>query len=733
MKKLCLFMSVCMLLAGGLSAAIKKGPYMIYANNASAMTVLWQTDAAQTCTLQWGTDTSYSGGSVSSTEINTSHQHKKTISGLAANTMYYYKVIIGSSSYTGSFRSAPASSATSVKFLVYGDTRSNDDLHDKVASRMVSTLTSDSGYQTLALHVGDFCEDGESESLWTSDFFPRSRASILSLQSKVAIQGVRGNHEGNGTLFKRYFPYPFAADGGWSFDYGPVHVCAVDQCVISRSDSGFNLSSTQFNWLTNDLARTSKKWKVIVVHHPGYSSGGSHPDNTYLINTLRPQFEKYDVTAVFGGHNHYYARALRNKIHYVTTGGGGASSSSSPGTASSYVVVKKSGLQFCKVAISGDTFNCKSVAAETGSIIDDFTVTKSGGTPTASCHIDEPAGNVTVSPGASLLVKVSASDSDGVERVKLFSGTTELISDSSAPYELTLTNLTASFTLTAKVKDLLGNYTDSDNSRTITVSGGTTTTVPWVTNMTVAAAGTSITNAGLVVGSVSQEHHATVPAGRIFSQTPGGGTTVNRGTAVNLAESLGPSSGTTVTFYSVGVHDGYVDESSETSNVGGTNNATLTTGTALRVGDTGARKQRKSIVSFDTSTLPDAAVVTAATLKLKRGGGLGDSSGFGNLTVDIKNVSVGFGTSLNLENMDFEYAASKSDVGTLNYPAATNAWAIAALNTNGTARIAKTNHTQFRIRFVTDDDNDSVDDYLGFYSGENATVADRPILEVTYQ
>jgi hypothetical protein len=83
--------------------------------------------------------------------------------------------------------------------------------------------------------------------------------------------------------------------------------------------------------------------------------------------------------------------------------------------------------------------------------------------------------------------------------------------------------------------------------------------------------------------------------------------------------------------------------------------------------------------------------------------------------------------------MDFEYAASKSDVGTLNYPAATNAWAIAALNTNGTARIAKTNHTQFRIRFVTDDDNDSADDYLGFYSGENATAADRPILEVTYQ
>jgi hypothetical protein len=281
-----------------------------------------------------------------------------------------------------------------------------------------------------------------------------------------------------------------------------------------------------------------------------------------------------------------------------------------------------------------------------------------------------------------------------------------------------------------------GTVVNRGTSVALTVSLGTapvTTTVPSVINQTLSAATASITGAGLVVGTVTSNYSSTVAAGNVISQTPVGGTTVNRGSSVDLAVSRGPSTGTTVTFYSIGVHDGYVDESSETSNVGGTNNATLTTGTGLRVGDTGAKKQRKSIVSFDTSTLPDTAVVTAATLKLKRGGGLGVPSGFGNLTVDIKNVSVGFGTSLNLENMDFEYAASKSDVGTLSYPAATNAWAIAALNTNGTARIAKTNHTQFRIRFATDDDNDSADDYLGFYSGENATAADRPILEVTYQ
>jgi hypothetical protein len=65
-------------------------------------------------------------------------------------------------------------------------------------------------------------------------------------------------------------------------------------------------------------------------------------------------------------------------------------------------------------------------------------------------------------------------------------------------------------------------------------------TVPWVTNLTLSAAGISLTNAGLAVGSVSSNYHSTVAAGKIFSQTPGGGTSVARGSSVALAVSLGP-------------------------------------------------------------------------------------------------------------------------------------------------------------------------------------------------
>jgi hypothetical protein len=161
--------------------------------------------------------------------------------------------------------------------------------------------------------------------------------------------------------------------------------------------------------------------------------------------------------------------------------------------------------------------------------------------------------------------------------------------------------------------------------------------------------------------------------------------------------------------------------------------STSISSSGLRIGDTGAKKQRKTIVSFDTSPLPDNAVVTAATLKLKCGAIANNPSVLGTITVDIKNTKTGFNGNLSLENADFQAAASKSDVGSFNYPSGTNVWITASLDTNGISRIAKTNHTQFRIRFTKDDDNDTVDDYLGFYPGDNSIATNRPVLVVTYQ
>ena len=46
--------------------------------------------------------------------------------------------------------------------------------------------------------------------------------------------------------------------------------------------------------------------------------------------------------------------------------------------------------------------------------------------------------------------------------------------------------------------------------------------------------------------------------------------------------------------------------------------------------------------------------------------------------------------------------------------------------------VSLTGHTQFRLRFDLDDDDDDVADYLSFYTGDAPTAADRPELIVGY-
>src|SRR5258708_39924229 len=63
----------------------------------------------------------------------------------------------------------------------------------------------------------------------------------------------------------------------------------------------------------------------------------------------------------------------------------------------------------------------------------------------------------------------------------------------------------------------------------------------YVVGQTQAAATTTITNAGLVLGTVTTASSSTVPAGSVISESPTAGTQVNAGSAVNLVVSTGPA------------------------------------------------------------------------------------------------------------------------------------------------------------------------------------------------
>jgi len=193
------------------------------------------------------------------------------------------------------------------------------------------------------------------------------------------------------------------------------------------------------------------------------------------------------------------------------------------------------------------------------------------------------------------------------------------------------------------------------------------------------------------------------------------------------AETRAEPATSTLVVTAAGASDGWVLESTETSGVGGSLNSTTTT---IRVGDEAGDQQYRGILSFDTSELPDTAVIANVTLKIRKQGLVGTNpfATHGALTAAIRKPY--FGASIALANGDFRAAASASS-GTAfgNMPVA--GWYNATATSVVYPYINRTGTTQFRLRFTTDDNDDMGADYLRFYSG-NAGAAYRPQLIVEY-
>ncbi|MBE7432557.1 MAG: PD40 domain-containing protein [Anaerolineales bacterium] len=182
-----------------------------------------------------------------------------------------------------------------------------------------------------------------------------------------------------------------------------------------------------------------------------------------------------------------------------------------------------------------------------------------------------------------------------------------------------------------------------------------------------------------------------------------------------------------------GRNDGWILESNETSNVGGTKNSNADT---FRVGDDGQDRQYRSILHFPTHHLPDNAVITQAILMIKVQGVAGTDPFLthGNLLVDVCSGPYGswgpFGVNA-LQASDFQDPAGLSSAAIIqNNPV--GGWYWAVMNPAAFLYINKTGVTQIRLAFQLDDNDDLGVDYLTFFSGDAEDQAIRPHLLIDY-
>jgi len=186
-------------------------------------------------------------------------------------------------------------------------------------------------------------------------------------------------------------------------------------------------------------------------------------------------------------------------------------------------------------------------------------------------------------------------------------------------------------------------------------------------------------------------------------------------------------------YRSNGTRDGWVLESRETSNKGGSKNSTNDTFT---LGDDFKNRQYISILHFPTATLPDNAVITRAILMIKMQSMAGTDPFIthGGVSVDIKSnsfSSTGIFLGKSLQVSDFESPASMKAVGLIqNNPVSEWYWVM--LNSSALQFINLKGDTQIRLAFQLDDNNDLGNDYIKFFSGDAIDQGDRPYLLIEY-
>jgi hypothetical protein len=302
------------LLAGTVCATdppeLQIGPYLQSVLQDSAV-VMWHSATAAAGRVEFGEGEVLDHQAV---ETEPGRVHEVRLTGLKPGRRYRYRV--GWDNYSSdvySFRTAPPASVRRFRFALYGDNRTQPEIHRQIVARMLKERPD------LVLNAGDLVAAGRQVEQWEPMFF----GPLRPLMREISYWPSLGNHEQNAGSYYHFFSLP-NNEAWYSFDYANAHLIALD------SNQPYAPGSPQYEWLEEDLQHARADWKIVFFHHPMFSA---HP--TRAVNANRwawePLFLQYGVNLVLTGHDHHYQRCYPvgtakgdRMTYHFTSGGGGA-------------------------------------------------------------------------------------------------------------------------------------------------------------------------------------------------------------------------------------------------------------------------------------------------------------------------------------------------------------------------------------------------------------------------
>ena len=240
--------------------------------------------------------------------------HKLWLENLEPGRLYSYRIDAPvPSSIMHSFRTQ-ATDSNEVSFIVYGDSRTNPDIHRKLVELMMGKKVD------FIVNTGDLVSSGDDYQQWGPQFFE----PLKGLAEAIPVYIAKGNHEGNNGNFEKLL-IPLGLENNYGFSYGPLHYFCADNVSTGVK------TKEVLDAIAADVRASKAKWKFVSYHIPSVNFGG-HWSNWGWPEVFTVLAEA-GVDFVVTGHSHQYERfrpiapqagAHGNFVTYITSGGGGA-------------------------------------------------------------------------------------------------------------------------------------------------------------------------------------------------------------------------------------------------------------------------------------------------------------------------------------------------------------------------------------------------------------------------
>lgn len=296
---------------------------VITADSTTSRTFMWQSDYAEENPVveyrQADDDTTIMQLPASSDAFSddgvTTYIHTAAVSDLKPGTAYEYRV--GASDKRSSWQSFHTAQGHDFKALIFPDSQSSDYSVWAATAQPAWQRNQDAQF---FINMGDLVDNGQDHYQWNAWF-----DVVGDMIARIPVVPLLGNHETYDKDWKVRMPEAYLhlfalpridrekyQNQFYSFDYGDVHFVVLNTQSQELADFEPSLDEDEVAWFKEDMAKTTKKWKIVLMHKDPLQYGfanrpepreeGFSPEGRLWM----PLFDQYGVDAVLSAHLHTY-------------------------------------------------------------------------------------------------------------------------------------------------------------------------------------------------------------------------------------------------------------------------------------------------------------------------------------------------------------------------------------------------------------------------------------------